>query len=223
MRTHFAVGLFIILFVAVSGVWGGTIPITNPSFESPSCGTSPPQYCMPTGWTNAGTGYLAEGFLPPSSAWDSLPPGGGSQVAFSNGGTLTQTLSTDLVADTTYTLSLYVSGRSGSGTAFSPIIELLAGSSTLIDLTLTNPGGTTPTENADGTYAWELWTGTYTSGDIVPSGEALEISLSSAGIQTDFDEVSLSSADPSGVPEPAMFALVGAGLLGLVTRRRFVK
>lgn len=221
MRTSFTLSLIVVLFIAVSGAWGGAIAITNPSFESPSCGTTGPAFCMPTGWTNTGAASTAEGFRPPAGAWDSIPDG--SQVAFSNGGTLTQTLSTDLAADTTYTLDVWVSGRSGS--TFAPIIELLAGTNTLIDLTLSNPGGTIPTHNEDGTYAWELWTGIYTSGSSVPTGEALGISLSSTGIQSDFDNLSLSSspAAPGTVPEPAVFALVGAGLLGLVTRRRFAK
>jgi hypothetical protein len=52
-------------------------------------------------------------------------------------------------------------------------------------------------------------------------GEPLEIYLSSSTNQTSFDDVTLNAT--SSVPEPAMFALVGAGLLGLVTRRRFAK
>jgi hypothetical protein len=62
------------------------------------------------------------------------------------------------------------------------------------------------------------WVGTYTSGPTV-DGDPLEISLGASAAQSDFDEVSLYT----GTPEPAMFALVGAGLLGLVTRRRFAK
>jgi hypothetical protein len=54
-------------------------------------------------------------------------------------------------------------------------------------------------------------------------GQTVQIVLTdSPASQAGFDNVSLNAtADP--VPEPAVFALVGVGLLGLVTRRRFAK
>ncbi len=82
----------------------------------------------------------------------------------------------------------------------------------------TQPGG------AGTPYTWVDWTGTYTSGASGGAiGQTLKIYLSAGGIQTDYDELSLNASpdSPGGVPEPAVFALVGAGLLGLVTRRRF--
>ncbi|MFY9725939.1 MAG: PEP-CTERM sorting domain-containing protein [Bryobacteraceae bacterium] len=235
MRASFALSLFIILFVAVSGAWGGAITIQNPSFESPSCGTSGPAYCAPADWVltdsiPADGGGDAEAFMPEAGVWNSIP--NGSQVGYSNGpgDSLSQVLTgNSVVANTTYTLSVWVSEQGDIPSTFSPVIELLAGSYTLIDLTAANPeGNVAPTQpgGAGTPYTWVDWTGTYTSGASGGAiGQTLKIYLSAGGIQTDYDELSLNASpdSPGGVPEPAVFALVGAGLLGLVTRRRFAK
>jgi len=219
MRLHVGVSVFVALLVVVSGAWAGIVPITNPSFESPSCGTVGPATCAPTGWTVSGA---ANAFLPGSGAFQSIPDG--LQVAYSNGGTLSQVLSTVIAANTTYTLSVWVSERVGD--TFSPAIELLGGSNVLFTMSTSNPGGALPTQSDGGStpYDWVDWTMSYTSpasGAII--GQALGISLGAGAAQSDFDNVSLTSAPVSSVPEPAMFALVGVGLLGLVTRRRFAK
>ena len=234
MRASFALSLFIILFVAVSGVWGGAITIQNPSFESPLCGTTAPAYCQPQYWKTtesipANGGGDAEAFMPEAGVWNSIP--NGTQVGYSNGpgDTLSQVLSDSVLANTTYTLSVWVSEQGDIPSTFSPVIELLAGSFTLIGLTASNPeGNVAPTETgAAGTpYNWVDWTATYTSGASGGAiGQPLKIYLSAGGIQTDYDELSLTSTwnDPNGVPEPAVFVLVGAGLLGLLTRSRFAK
>jgi len=218
MRVRCAVGLFAILFVAVGGMWGGTVPINDPSFEGLACGTTPgavAQNCVPPGWTVTGT---ADAALPPIGAWDSIPDG--SQVAWSNSGTLTQVLSTTVAPDTTYTLSVWVSERINPANTFTPDIQLLDGSTPLITLTTSSPGVVLPTKNVDGTYTWVDWIGTFTTGSTV-DGDPLEISLGASSAQSAFDEVSL--ADSSAAPEPAMFALVAVGLLGIVTRRRLAK
>ena len=219
MRTRFAVGLFVVLFIAVSGIWGATVPIVNGSFESQAQTPPGPVTFTPDGWTDSPSG--ANGFLPPPSTWPSLPDG--NQIAYSNSGSLTQVLTTDIAANTTYTLSVWVSERTNPANSFTPDIQLLDGSTPIITMTTSTPGGALPVKITDAStpyYTWVDWIGTFTSGSVV-DGAPLEISLSASVAQTDFDNVTLDAT--STVPEPAMFALVGVGLLGLVTRRRFAK
>jgi hypothetical protein len=122
-------------------------------------------------------------------------------------------LTTDLASATTYTLTVSVGLRNLESQSFGGVIELLAGSTVLESYN----SGTVPTAGN-----WSVWTLTYDSGSSNPlAGQALGIELMSTTNQTAFDGVFLN--DASDVPEPAMFALVGAGLLGLVTRRRFAK
>jgi hypothetical protein len=218
MRTRFAVGLFVVLFVAVGGMWAGIVPITNPSFELPAQTPPGPVLFAPTGWTVTGSPDGA--FLPPAGTWPSLPQG--TQAGYSNGQIVSQILTTDIAPNTTYTLSVWVSTRTTTGDVFNPTIELLDGSTPIITMTTSTPGLPMPVfvppDGTNGYYTWVDWVGTYTSGPTV-DGDPLEISLGASAAQSDFDEVSLYT----GTPEPAMFALVGAGLLGLVTRRRFAK
>ena len=215
MRIHLSAGLSVVLFVMVSGSSASSISILNASFENPSCGVSAPISCTPADWTvTVGT---ADAFLPAGTAWDSIPDG--SQVAWSNGGTLTQILAATITPDTTYTLSVWVSQRWEAG-SFLPEIQLLGGSTPLFIMNNSNPGGSAPTKNNDGTYNWVDWTMSWTSPSSGPAiGQTLGIVLGSDGIQTDFDDISLTAS----VPEPAAIVLVSAGLFALVTRRRLAK
>ena len=198
------------------------LPVLNPSFESPLCGATGGVgvICAPANWTLSGGTGLAGAFFPPSTAWDSIPDG--VQIGWSNGGVLSQDLGVTITPDTVYTLSLWVSQRWTAG-SFLPEIQLLGGSSALLTMNNSNPGGAAPTTNVDGTYNWVNWTMSWKSpsaGAIL--GQTLSISLSSDGAQTDFDNISLdASATPT--PEPGVFGMVVAGLLGLVVRRRQVK
>lgn len=209
MRTSFGIALLVALFVVTSGGWAGVIPVTNPSFELPAC--PGPGSCNPTGWTQNGSAAI---WTPTAGQYNSIPDG--TQVAWVNsGGSLTQVLSTALALNTTYTLTVDVGLRNLEGLSVAPIIKLLAGSTVLGSGT-----GTDPTAGN-----WTVWTLVFDSGSSnAAAGQFLDISLGSDTNQTGYDLVSLTStADVGGVPEPAMFALVGVGLLGLVTRRRFVK
>jgi len=207
------------LFVVVSGSWAGTVPITigNYSFESPTCTASVPSCGAPTSWTASASGVNA--YLPPTGAWD-VPVPNGSQIAAINNGYLSQVLAADVLADTTYTLSVWVSERSNPSNSFQPTIELLGGSTVLMTMNTSNSGGALPTRNSDGTYTWVDWTMSFTTPDSAAYiGQPLEIYLGSPGPQADFDAVSLDQS----VPEPAMFMFVGTGLLGLLARRRYAK
>jgi len=149
------------------------------------------------GWTITGVG----GSFEPSSTFLNLPLPDGNIVAFSNGGTISQTLTSSLLADTTYTLSVFIGNRlDGLNSTYT--IALDAGSTQLCSFS-----GSSATVTPKGGFADE--TCTFNSGSTFPTG-LLSIILSAGGPQVDFDNVSL-SATP--VSEASSAALTGSGLL----------
>ena len=191
------------------------IPVQNASFETfnpltISClGTGCAYNTGPIpGWSQTGVG----GSWQPSSTFYPLPLPDGSIVAFSNGGTISQTISgVSLLPDSTYTLSVFVGHRLDNYPAnFS--IGLDAGGISLGTLTGNNGGFN------KGTWVDEIFT--FTTGATVTPGD-LSIVLASDGTQIDFDNVQLSVAS---VPEPNSASLLFVGLgaltaLALLKRR----
>jgi hypothetical protein len=192
------------------------IAVQNPSFETTnpltsSCAVS--TTCAYNngpipGWTTTGT----SGSWQPSSTYYNLPLPDGTIVAYTNGGTISQTLTgVSLQPDSTYTLSVYVGNRLDNLTT-DYSISLDAGSTVLATLTGSNASITS------GTFADEILT--YTTGATVTPGD-LSIVLTSLGTQSDFDDVQLSftdppdNSDPISTPEPGSMALLGAGLVGI--------
>jgi hypothetical protein len=222
MRKSFGIAIFVALFVVMSGAWAGTVSVTvqDADFSTPACtvgnicGTG--AYWVGVGGNGHGVQTAAGVYTP--GTYPTL------QFGFANTGDyLEQVLSTNLAASTTYTLTVVVSDQA-VGDTFGPIVELLAGGTIVAQATAASPNGNTiPPANG----IVETWTLTYTSGASVTAGQALAIYLGSTTTQSDYTNVSLtattSGGGGGGVPEPAVFALVGAGLLGLVARRRFVK
>jgi hypothetical protein len=215
--------LFVLLSVVVLGcvaapAWAD-ITVLNPSFETvdPIVGLNTPctiplncsfNFGPIPDWTLTGLG----GSWHTSSAFINLPLADGHIVAYSNGGTISQTLTgTLLIPNTTYTLSVDIGHRLDDGFVTTYTIALYAGGTFLKDLSGSN--GVIPI----GTFADE--TLTFTTDATVAPGD-LRIVLSSAGQQTDFDNVRLTAT--SLIPEPSSLSLLaaGLGLLFFVFRRR---
>ena len=180
-----------------------SISIQNPSFEI----TNPlNQSCAGTGCAfNGGPipGWTGGGSFQPSSVFFNLPLPDGNIVAYTNGGSISQTLGVSLDPNSMYTLSVFVGDRLDHRNAdFS--IALLAGSTTLCSFSASN-ASITPGSFADETC-------TFQSGSTLPTGD-LSIALSATGTQGDFDNVSLTEVSTVSTPEPSSLALLATGFL----------
>jgi hypothetical protein len=213
-----AIASSFLVIVPQGQVKAALLTVANNSFETPVI-TNPSGFNSSTGsvggWTFTGG---QQGFANPVAAhnaggsWYGPSPTipNGNQVAWSNGGTISQTLSATLQTNTVYTLSASVGNRlSLNFPGYN--IGLYAGGNLLA-----SNSGVTPT---DGTFAPVTFS--YTSGISVTPGQALEIrltSLSGFQAQTNFDNITL---DAASIPEPsAILGLLGFGLLGIASKLR---
>jgi hypothetical protein len=198
--------------LAASGTWADSITINNPSFEtfntldqSTGCNTGSTP-CFNNGpvpfWSTLAGGF---GSFAPNSTFFSLPLPNGSIVAFTNGGTLSQTLAgISLLPNSVYTLSVDVGLRSEFVANYS--LNLLNGADVFCTSGLIS-NGLIP----NGTFADE--TLTCATGATVPAG-LLGIELTGDGTQIDFDNVRLDvTTSTVSTPEPSVLALTFVGLL----------
>jgi hypothetical protein len=153
-------------------------------------------------WTVTGNVYGQFQPGPPTTLtyFDTVPDG--ITIAYTNGGSISQTVGSTVVVGVVYTLLVSVGVRNDEP---DPGTEALVvnGNTYLATGTPASPGH------------WSTYTATYTglAGDL---GDAITIQLASPGAQGDWDNVQLSSAtSASGVPEPASGLLVGLGALAL--------
>jgi hypothetical protein len=203
--------LMLCLFFCNPVAWADSVPVQNPSFEITGPLTTTcigPGTCLYNagpipGWTISGA--LA-GSFEPSSYYFNLPLPNGSILAFTNGGSISQTLfGISLQPDSTYTLSVDV-GHRLDGDIANYSISLDAGSSVLCTTSGSNGSA------APGTFIDAILT--CTTGASVPSG-FLGIVLAGSGVQIDFDNVQLNVV-PTPEPSASVLMLTGLGAVGLL-------
>ncbi|HWC01049.1 MAG TPA: PEP-CTERM sorting domain-containing protein [Bryobacteraceae bacterium] len=221
------------------------IVINNPGFETPVSFTN--SCCTPTQMWESGSvpGWEVtnpDGAADAAGVWQPVPyfynangvlnqlflyPQTGTQVAYSNGGIISQTLATNATPNTVYVLSVGV-GLRGELAFLNPAytINLFAGD-TLIGSWTDDAFGTGHTNPSTGTALSPLIAGgwqtiSFATQNTTIAGVPLKIQLYAAGVQIDFDNVFLNSFPVMGVPEPGTYALMGSALLalGIILRRR---
>jgi len=204
---------FFLCFFFIHPALAIPVYIENYSFESnqPEDGgwasdpVKGPYITQIDGWAKTGS----TGTWQPTTGPTDPYPGGvpdGINVAFSNGGTISQTLAEALTANYQYTLQVYVGNR--TDTAFQDyFVELWAGELLAFENSLVP---------ADGEFLSSIVYTAVTGDSNI--GNFLEIRLwSDTGAQVNFDLVTL---DASPIPEPATILFLGSGIIGLAKIRR---
>lgn len=193
-----------ILFVSCgfSGIlyqnaFAAPVTINDQSFEDTILGDGEytPDYGAPAaGWTFS----TNTGAFDPNIIYVTNEAQDGENVAYSNGGTICQTLGSNIVANTKYTLLVWLGERSDGYPIQDFAIELKEGTThtNLASLIDTDPSAQLPPSGD-----WALNSLTYTALPLDPNiGEPLEICLSSATVQTLFDNVSLDATECTAPP-----------------------
>jgi hypothetical protein len=122
-------------------------------------------------------------------------------------GTITQAVGTVSAAGQLYTLQVDIGQRKDLVGDFIGTTQLVIGS------TVINSAGAAPTAGN-----WSIFTATYTT-NVADIGKTITIQLSTAGVEGDFDNVSL-DASVAPVPEPVTVGLLGFGLLAIGLSKR---
>ena len=212
--SFWSIGLFLVVAGSLSA---GPVTVINPSFENPALGCTPSNECFSAsvpGWSPSGVFAV---FKPGPAQITTVPDG--TQVlglGFDSNGEADQDTLTQVVANTTYTLSVMIGRRIDF--AMSDYSIGLLGLKTQSDTVLPSAGN----------FLLDTLVYTALPGDV---GKEIIIQLTSTITppnferQTDFDSVSLdaTSTEVGGsAPEPSAFVLAGLGLLplGLLRRRR---
>jgi len=209
-RLKLLVGCSLIAFLtlASSPAWADNIPVQNASFQSSnpfnmSFSGGPFNLGPIPGWSITG---IAGSWQPNSTEFSSLPSG--TIVGFTDGGTISQTLTgNSVLANTFYTLSVLVGDRM-DGFSGNYTISLDAGTTTLCSFSGSSSSITS------GTFAKE--TCSFESGSVVPAGDLTVVLAGGVDNTAQLDVSNVSVA----TPEPRSLALLTVGLLSLCVALR---
>jgi|ERR1017187_8865037 hypothetical protein len=203
-------GLAMVAFVTAPGFASTAILVNNSSFETlPTGGVStacPSTGCAYdigaiSGWVSSGvSGQFQAGTS--GTYFNSLPDGPTS--AFSNGGTISQTVTPTVVLGQTYELLVDIGWR---------LDYPMTGSADLL-INGTRYSATPLVPLVRGTFDTFAVTYTAVAADV---GHSITIELQSSGAQGNFDNVQLLE----DAPEPATFLLIAPALLALSGIKRF--
>ena len=203
-----------------AGAHATSITVINPSFETlpggglpVSCGTgcSYNVGAIP-GWSNSGTtGQFQPGEPTNTTFFNVTASDGTPTVAFTDAGTISQTVGATVQTGDVYTLMVDIGFRKIA--AFDGTVDLLINGVRYVAT------GSAPSQGN-----WSTYTATYT-GLAADAGKSITIELGTTGIEGDFDDVRLSDNALAATPEPGSLVLLGSGLLGLAgfVRRRFTR
>lgn len=193
----------------VSAGLADQILVNNPSFETQpesgqvSCGVGCEYDIGPIpGWSNSGTSGQ---FQPnPTGTYFNYIPDG-QIVAYTNDGTISQTVGATVQSGKTYYLSVFL-GTRADYKVFDSSIDLLINGNTYTGVGVTPAPGN-----------WSVFTATYVA---KPSdvGDSITIELKTAGVlweQGAFDNVTLTVS-----PEPAYIGIIAIALLGFAVHRQ---
>jgi hypothetical protein len=217
-----------VLLTMCMAVWaslclqGSPILITNAGFESDNLSSPPGSFTSNTfaaGWIcTPGVGVNdtcgAQNNTPGQYASFGSGITDGVNFAYSNGGTISQTLAANLTANTLYTLTVAVGQKLGSGFP-GYIVELLANNQVIAFDNTLHP--------AAGQFLLDTITFNTSTIACCAANSALSIKLIGAsGAQTDFDKVALDAT--AVVPEPGTeaFFLIGLALICVPRVRSFL-
>jgi hypothetical protein len=207
--------------IFASNGFADVIPVNNPSFGILPAGGLP--FAGDLGgvfsiapipdWSNGGS----SGQFQPGGPSGTVPNGyyntlsAGPTEAYTNGGTISQTVGATVEVGVTYALLVDIGARLDEG--FAGVADLLINGNQYFATGAENLGG------------FATYTATYT-GLAADAGDPITIQLSDPSFtgQGDFDNVRLSDNVTTGtVPEPKSVALIGT-LLGIVMwRRRYIR
>ena len=207
-----------VLLLLTGTAWADNIPINNASFENYSpnpfthvCGPG----CGYDSGSIPGWDVTLGGSFQPGSFYNYIPDG--SVVGFTNGGSISQTLTgTSVSANSSYTLTVFVGNRTNTQNGVFTIYldSILNG----ITSTLCSVSGNAATFAAG---TWQAESCTYQSGANAPAGNFFLDFVGGNG-QLNVDDVTL-TGPPVNAPEPSSILLLGLGSLLVIGMAKWNK